>query len=146
MAWTYDQLITELESNYHDADQGYSDTVTYRALAWFDWFTGHDHDAIGNMLSAISAIIDFQVGIMAWGNYGYPNYGFALIDALHRSRACPFNGEIDMSDILNAMDGALPHQPILFVAYLEAYKASVWNATFDERYFAELVKRWAIWG
>lgn len=54
--------------------------------------------------------------------------------------------EITMSDILKAMSEAEPHQPLLFVGYLEAYKASVWNASFDETYFADLVKKWAIWG
>lgn len=54
--------------------------------------------------------------------------------------------EVTMSAILAAMDKALPHQPLLFVAYVEAYYASAWDATFDERYFADLVKRWKIWG
>jgi len=55
-------------------------------------------------------------------------------------------GIIDMSAILKAMDAAEPHQPLLFVAYLEAYYASVWNASFDEQFFAELVRKWSIWG
>ena len=53
--------------------------------------------------------------------------------------------EVDMSAILKAMEEAEPHQPLLFVAYLEAYYASVWNASFDERFFADLVKKWSIW-
>lgn len=53
---------------------------------------------------------------------------------------------LTMSKILTAMLNAEPHQPLLFIAYLEAYKASVWNATFDERFFSELVKKWLIWG
>lgn len=54
-------------------------------------------------------------------------------------------GAIDMAAILNAMENAKPHQPLLFMGYVEAYKASVWNATFDERFFADLVKKWSIW-
>lgn len=54
--------------------------------------------------------------------------------------------DITMSDILTAMSEAEPHQPILFIAYLEAYRASVWNASFDELFFANLVKKWDIWG
>jgi len=53
---------------------------------------------------------------------------------------------LDMSAILTAMGEAEPHQPLLFMAYVQAYEASVWNATFDERFFADLVKKWSIWG
>ncbi|MBA7670741.1 hypothetical protein ES703_78888 [subsurface metagenome] len=55
-------------------------------------------------------------------------------------------GKVDMSAILTAMGEAEPHQPLLFMAYVQAYEASVWNATFDERFFADLVKKWSIWG
>lgn len=54
-------------------------------------------------------------------------------------------GKITMSDILVAMSEAEPHQPLLFMAYVQAYEASVWNASFDERFFADLVKKWSIW-
>jgi len=53
--------------------------------------------------------------------------------------------ELNMAAILKAMENAEPHQPILFVGLLEAYYASVWNASFDEQFFAELVKKWSIW-
>jgi len=55
-------------------------------------------------------------------------------------------GDLTMAAILDAMSKAEPHEPLLFVGYLEAFKASAWNATFDETFFADLVKKWAIWG
>lgn len=54
--------------------------------------------------------------------------------------------EVDMTAILDAMEKAEPHQPLLFIGYLEAYYAATWNATFDETAMAELVRKWAIWG
>jgi hypothetical protein len=68
--------------------------------------------------------------------------------------ACPFITEapepepyeLTMTDMLKAMNDAESHQPLLFVGYLEAYYASVWNASFDTEFFAELVKKWSIWG
>ena len=71
------------------------------------------------------------------------NHFFASIYYAFEGAVAP---EIDMSAILKAMAEAEPHQPLLFIAYLEAYQASVWNASFDERFFADLVKKWSVWG
>ncbi|GAI68954.1 unnamed protein product [marine sediment metagenome] len=77
----------------------------------------------------------------------YSHQKFRIINALYWiDDNWPDGDGVTMSAILEAMKNAEPHQPLLFMAYLEAYKASVWNATFDETFFANLVRKWLIWG
>jgi len=107
----------------------------------------------GYPVSAGQSLYNAGSEMYAFADECLSRYGhqlFRVIGALNWIEAnWPENGEpptVDMSAILTAMYEAKPHQPILFVSYLEAYYASVWNATFNEQALAELVKRWAIWG
>lgn len=120
----------------------YSEKASVHALdAKAHWLAGQDHLAIEDL---ISACLDLHEST-AWLAFNYDP--FAYEGAIHWYLThCIEAPPLTMSAILDAMLNAEPHQPLLFIAYLEAYKASVWNATFDERFFADLVKKWLIWG
>jgi len=104
---------------------GYPETIEECMLFDIDWsytkywFTGHYQEAIADL-------------------------GWALGGFLRIYKAAAPTA-VDMSAILKAMSEAEPHQPLLFMGYFEAYQASVWNASFDEHFFADLVKKWSIW-
>jgi len=150
MSWTYDQLIAELDSAYNTANIHRSGLMLEYNQAWADYTGGNDHAALQDVIQGMYETVQALASILAKGYYGWNGSTFALISALDRAEACPFITEapeykLTMSAILEAMFNAKPHQPLLFIGYLEAYKASVWNATFDERFFGDLVKKWSIW-
>lgn len=121
-------------------------TYEHRALdhmgdAYTHWLGGNDHACLEDLMNCVS-----DVSIMASYFGGWSPYGYEGVLHYYLDNCIAAPPELTMSDILNAMENALPHQPLLFVAYLEAYKASCWNATFDEEFFANLVKKWLLWG
>jgi len=140
MGDSYDTLIAQLETDYDIANQAFSDTVFYRTAAWFDWLGNDDHGAIEEILNALSEVIAFQAGILSFGNWGWPDYGYSLIDALNRSRACPFNGAFDMDSILTAMITADFDQLRKFTGLADAYRVAVWNEPFNAEFYAALAR------
>lgn len=151
MATSYDPLINALWDSWQTA-YGWAASLggNYDEAA-AHWIAGDDHAALEDVIQGMWDTNQALINILKKGYYGWDGATFALLTALDRNKACPFITEadipaIDMTAILVAMKNAKPHQPLLFVGYLEAYKASVWNATFDETFFADLVRKWMIWG
>ncbi|GAI92009.1 unnamed protein product, partial [marine sediment metagenome] len=107
----------------------------------------HDYQGAGqNLLTAGGHLSTLSNELHS--KYGF--FAYYILDAVwwinDNWPEAPEPAELTMAAILDAMEKALPHEPLLFVAYLEAFKASAWDATFDERFFADLVKKWKIWG
>ncbi|GAH45451.1 unnamed protein product [marine sediment metagenome] len=105
---------------------------------------GKPYDA-GVSLGRANAEIEELIFNLIYGGFLYEpehwaDYHWLELDMLEPA------GAVTMDAIINAMKAAEPHEPLLFIAYLEAFKASAWDATFDERFFADLVKKWKIWG
>lgn len=151
MGVPYDDLIAQVTSKYGTANTWRASLDSNYNQALIDWNAGDDHAALWDVIEGMADTVQYMVMMLGKGFWGWNGSTYALPTALDRNLACPFiteaaEYELTMSKILQAMYLAEPHQPLIFIAYLEAYKASVWNATFDERYFADLVKRWAIWG
>jgi len=148
MATSYEQLIAELHTR-HDYAQSHLGLARIALnTAEMKWNAGNDHGAIASLITAAFENNQASEDIIWKSYYGYNGATNIIPTALDLLEPCepsePY--ELTMSKILEAMLEAEPHQPLLFIAYVEAYRASVWNATFDERFFADLVKKWAIWG
>lgn len=107
--------------------------------AYWHWAANNDHLAIFEIIQAWSDIKNMVNNILILNTSVTPRW--AVPYCLQNYTGA----DITMSAMLKAMHEAEPHQPLLFMGYLEAYKASVWNASFDENFFANLVKKWSIW-
>lgn len=140
MGDSYNTLIAQLETDYDLANQAFSNTVFYLTSAWFDWGAADDHGAIEEILNALAEVVNYQAGIMSFGNWGWPAYGYSLIDALNRSRACPFNGAVDMDAILSAMITADFDQLQKFTGLADAYRVALWNEPFNAEFYAALAR------
>ncbi|GAI70891.1 unnamed protein product [marine sediment metagenome] len=141
MVWTVKQdCIDDIVSNYEASRDKCN-------LAWQDLDEAERFNNMSLFKTAIEHLIEavnynlYATYYILVRNTAYtPNYAVPYFFTNHT------DGVLTMSDILEAMKNAKPHQPLLFMGYLEAYKASVWNATFDETFFADLVRKWLIWG
>lgn len=137
-----DTYLSDIDTSFDEA-HWILDTFLTPDKEWFDDNYGiHAFDQewrthIKTMVTSVENIISFLIH----GNY-LNRHPFRLPYFLTN---CVGGEEIDMSAILTAMENAEPHQPLLFVGLTEAYYASVWNASFDENFYAELVKKWSIW-
>lgn len=140
MGDSYDTLIAQLQTDYDLANQAFSNTVFYRSTASTKWDTGDDHGAIGDILTCLSEVINYQAGIMSFGYWGWPDYGYSLIDALHRSRACPFDGGVTMDAILSAMITADFDELQKFTGLVDAYRVALWNEPFNADFYAALAR------
>jgi len=143
MPYTYQELVDISESKYNTAGM-YLNTVQTFLTKTYVHIQNSQYDA---------AVYDLYVSVNnLYGavkyHHNYGNWGtkWHLCNELF-FRAEPAGGEeLTMTAILDAMQKAEPHQPLIFVALTEAYKSSVWNASFDENFFGDLVKKWSIWG
>ena len=53
---------------------------------------------------------------------------------------------ITMDDILNEMMSATPEQITKFMGITQAYKVAVWDAPFNEEFYAALARGFKVWG
>lgn len=55
-------------------------------------------------------------------------------------------GDVDMDQILTAMMGATAEQITEFMGITQAYKVAVWDAPFNEEFYAALARGFKTWG
>ncbi len=55
-------------------------------------------------------------------------------------------GEVDMASILTAMLAATPEEITQFMGITDAYKVAVWDAPFNEEFYAALARGFKKWG
>ncbi len=55
-------------------------------------------------------------------------------------------GEVDMASILAAMMEATPEEIVQFMGITQAYKVAVWDAPFNEEFYAALARGFKVWG
>lgn len=116
----------------------YSLTYSNRALnhmsdAWGHWGTGDDHEAIEDILFAIS-----DINVAA----GYAGYGYAPFDYVGPWWWYFTNciGEMGMDAIINAMLNAEPDQIRYFVGLVDAFRQSIWIKPFNQEFYAALAR------
>jgi len=146
MAHQYDNFAaaySALRTEYSAANDDYDES----GEAWLRWqehhYAGEYPQSTYDLAHSVRLIRQVLTHILSFTGYG-ASYSL-LCENIYWANADAGAGAVDMSAILDAMSKAEPHQPLLFVGYLEAYYASVWNASFDEGFYADLVKKWSIW-
>lgn len=145
MAWSYDSLITELESKYATAESRTSTARWQLGQADSDWGSGDDHAAIKHLMYAIDYNNQAIEAVLAQGFYGWSGDSHALLNALNRSKACPFideapAGEVTMDDILTAMISANFGNLQTFIGIVDAYRVALWNEPFNAEFYAALAR------
>jgi len=55
-------------------------------------------------------------------------------------------GDFDMDVLLTAMLDATPEQITKFMGITQAYKVAVWDAPFNEEFYAALARGFKVWG
>ena len=53
---------------------------------------------------------------------------------------------VDMPSILSAMMAATPEEIVQFMGITQAYKVAVWDAPFNEEFYAALARGFKTWG
>jgi len=145
MAWPYDNLIAELEDKYASAE---SDTSTARwqlGQALSDWNVADDHAAIRHVMYAVEYNNSAIEMVLAEGFYGWGGDSHAILNALNRSKACPFiteapPSEVTMDNILSAMITADFEDLQKFIGIVDAYRVALWNEPFNAEFYAALAR------
>ncbi len=145
MAWDYDSLIAHLESKYATAESRTSTSRFNWNNADSHWDAGDDHLAIQDLLTAVDYNNKAIEELLAQGFYGWPGDRHALLNALNRSKACPFideapTSEVTMGGILSAMITATFGDLQTFVGLVDAYRVALWNEPFNAEFYAALAR------
>lgn len=145
MAWTYDQIITEMHTK-HDYAQSYL-WLARQSIddAQSHWNSNQDHLAIEDLITAVYN--NNQAGeYIIWGYFwGYGGSTNMIPTALDRNMACPFiteapGGEVNMDSILSAMIAADFDELLKFIGIVDAYRVSLWNEPFNAEFYAALAR------
>jgi len=145
MAWNYDALINELETKY-----GLAETETYWArkeagYAQTHWNAGDDHACLDDLIDAVLRNNQAIEYVLAQGFYGWSGDTHAILNALNRSKACPFiteapATEVTMDSIVLAMLTATPDELKYFIGIVDAFRVSLWNQPFNVDFYAALAR------
>lgn len=150
MAWTYDQLISQLWDKLAGANSDRASVSVARNAARIDWNAGDDHAAIGHIIDGMTETIQYMANMLAKGYYGWDGSTFLLPTALDRNYACPFITEappydLTMAAIIVTMLSANPKQVEYFVGLVDAYRQSIWNRPFNQDFYAALARGFELW-
>lgn len=148
MAWGYDSLITELESKYGLAENRTSSARNSNSKAYTHYIASEDHSAIYDLYKAIDYNNQAIELLLAQGFYGWPGDTHALLNALNRSKACPFiteapPTEVSMDAILSAMISSDFDDLQKFIGLIDAYRVALWNKPFNADFYAALARGFA---
>ncbi len=102
----------------------------------------------GNPLSGLKCYeIRTEFGAMqgTWG-LGTSTYPGRLLQILDYFAANIGGGDVTMSSILSAMMGATYEELTQFMGITQAYKVAVWDAPFNEEFYAALARGFKVWG
>ncbi len=80
-----------------------------------------------------------------WGG-GSSTFGgrlLAMFDYLNDGMG---GGDVDMASILTAMMAATAEEIVEFMGITQAYKVAVWDAPFNEEFYAALAREFKTWG
>lgn len=117
-----------------------ADVEDVNVEAYLHWFAHDDHDAIEDIIRAISLL---------WKGAQYSYFAYdpfwpagALYYYLNNCIEVP---AIDMDTLLSTMLTASPEQTMSFVGLVDAYRQSVWNRPFNQEYFAALARGFEQW-
>ncbi len=145
MGYSYDLLITHLEGRWADAEGQTSTARWHLNRADSHWGAGDDHLAIEDLMKAVFENNQAIESVLAQGFFGWPGDSHALLNALNRSKACPFideapESEVTMALILSAMITADFTELQTFIGLVDAYRVSLWNEPFNAEYYAALAR------
>lgn len=144
MAWTYDQLITQLTSDYESATAYLASARNDNLNAMTAWVMGNDHSAISHLISGATQLGNAIEMILSEGLYGWNGLSHSLTDALDRNRACPFltSGEVEvtMDSLLSAMITSDYDQLQKFIGLVDAYRVAIWGQPFNVEFYAALAR------
>lgn len=77
------------------------------------------------------------------GSSTFPGRLLILLDYLNDNIG---GGEVTMDSILTAMMTATPEQITQFMGITQAFKVAVWDAPFNEEFYAALARGFRVWG
>jgi len=80
-----------------------------------------------------------------WGG-GSSTLGGRLLSMFDHLNDEMGGGDVDMASILTAMLAATPEEITQFMGITEAYKVAVWDAPYNEEFYAALARGFKTWG
>lgn len=141
MAEPYDTLRFNIVSRITDMYSNWNGVVDEAN----DLKTALNNDGNPQSYTACSAFaIDLGAVRNNWGG-GSSTLGgrlLSMFDYLHDN----IGGDVDMDAILNAMMAATPEEITKFMGITQAFKVAVWEAPFNEEFYAALARGFKVWG
>lgn len=139
MAYTCAEALAKIRGYYgwSYTYAGWASTNQQQAFAHYNLF--QDHEAIGHLCNAV-AQHNVSIGMLT-GKYDdfYPDYAVPwYLDNC--------SGGASMADILTAMMSATFEELTEFMGITQAYKVAVWDAPFNQEFYAALARGFRKWG
>ncbi len=141
MAEPYDSLRFNIVSRITDMYSNWNGVVQES----YDLYTALNNDGL---TFSPGACYQFYIDLGAvrnnWGG-GSSTLGgrlLAMFDYIDDN----LSGGVDMASILTAMLAATPEEITQFMGITQAFKVAVWDAPFNEEYYAALARGFKTWG
>ncbi len=142
MAEPYDSLRFNIVSRITDMYSNWNGVVQES----YDLYTALNNDGLTySPGAAYQFYIDLGAVRNNWGG-GSSTLGgrlLAMFDYIDENLG---GGGVDMASILTAMLAATPEEITQFMGITQAFKVAVWDAPFNEEYYAALARGFKTWG
>jgi len=142
MAEPYDTLRFNIISRFTDMYSNWNGLVTecydLKDALWNDG-NPQSYTAAHNMAVDMGAVRN------NWGAGSSTLQGrlLSMFDYLNDGLG---GGDVTMEGILAAMMAATPEEIVQFMGITQAYKVAVWDAPYNEEFYAALARGFKVWG
>jgi len=147
MAWTYDQLITEMHARHTSAQGELFQARKDYDTAQVKWAATDDHEAIDSLMDAVyhnNQAVEDGLASSYYGYNGATNIIPTALDLLLPYEP-PDPYVLTMRAILDEMFTASNKELLQFIALVDAYRQSHWNKPFNIEYWAAVARGFEIW-
>ena len=134
---TCSEALAKIKSEAIQIVSYYNKHLNHMSDAWTHWGVGDDHEAIQDILYAISDVAVAASSFGGWSPYDWEGCIHYYLDNCI--------GAVDMAAILAAMLEAEPDEVEYFVGLVDAYRQSIWNRPFNKQFYAALARGFMVW-
>lgn len=136
-----DLLDTEMQLFYNDFNTAYQHTYNLAVYLNLEGNPNSSTQCYG--LATDFYRLKAHWGTISGGIKGLLNW---ILEYINNNAFNGGNGEVTMPAILSAMLEATFAELTSFMGITQAYKVAVWDAPFNEEYYAALARGFKVWG
>ncbi len=139
MAWTWDALVSAINTDYTNAEYWEGQLGFRKVWANSHWSAGDDHLAIEDIIGALDDVQNCVYALIGESFYGWNGNTYAIPTILNRNMANDFitAADVDWKMIAEAWSANDFEGRFWTIALIDRMRQLLWNEPFDIKWAAK---------